>query len=41
MFYYKAALETDPFKRVEYDAYPGHNKVAAIEAPLPAFSNRC
>ena len=28
-------------KRVKHDAYPGRNKAAAIEASLPAFSNRC
>ena len=27
-------------KRVEHDANPGRNKAAAIEASLPAFSNR-
>ena len=40
-FITKAALATDSFKKVEHDAYPGRNKAAAIEASLPAFSNRC
>jgi hypothetical protein len=40
-FITKAALATDSFKRVEHDGYPGRNKAAAIEASLPAFSNRC
>ena len=39
-FITKAALATDSFKRVEHDGYPGRNKAAAIEASLPAFSNR-
>lgn len=40
-FITKGALATDSFKGVEHDAYPGRNKAAAIEASLPAFSNRC
>jgi len=32
-------LATDPFKRVEQDAYPSRIKAVAKEAPLPAFSN--
>jgi len=32
-------LATDPFKRVEQDAYPSRIKAVAKEASLPAFSN--